>query len=44
MHRIHLTGGDKNHYLTEFQGDCTNCHKLDQKTGAWSLGSGSEKK
>ena len=41
-HRIHLVGAD-NHFLTEFKGDCTHCHKLDQATGAWSLPSGREK-
>lgn len=44
VHRIHLTGGDKNHFMTEFQGECTYCHKLDTATGAWSIPSGPEKK
>lgn len=44
VHRIHLTGGDQNHFLTEYQGECTHCHKLDAKTGAWSMPSGAEKK
>ncbi len=43
VHRIHLTGGERNHYLTLFQGECTHCHKLDATTGAWSLPSGAEK-
>ena len=43
MHEIHLTGGEKNPFLTTFGGHCTHCHKLDAKTGAWSLGSGAEK-
>jgi hypothetical protein len=42
VHLIHLVGGEDNHFMTYYQGECTNCHKLDQKTGQWSLGSGSE--
>jgi len=37
IHLTHLTGGDENHFLTEFQGECTHCHKLNEKTGAWSI-------
>jgi hypothetical protein len=44
VHRIHLVGGDKNHFMTEFQGECTYCHKLNAATGAWSSPSGPEKK
>jgi cytochrome c553 len=43
MHRIHLTGGPENHFLTIFQGECTYCHKLDAVTGQWSIPSGPEK-
>jgi hypothetical protein len=42
VHAIHLTGA-QNRFLTEFQGECTHCHKLDQKTGAWRIPSGPEK-
>jgi hypothetical protein len=42
MHRIHLTGGEENRFLTYYQGECTYCHKLDQKTGHWELASGTE--
>lgn len=42
LHGLHLTGGERNHYLSLFQGECTHCHKLDQNTGAWSFASGSE--
>jgi cytochrome c553 len=42
MHQIHLTGGDDNRFMTLFQGECTNCHKLDATTGAWSIPSGPE--
>jgi hypothetical protein len=43
LHIIHLSGGEKNHFLTLFQGECTYCHKLDLSTGKWSLPSGPEK-
>ena len=43
LHSIHLTGGGESHYLTIFQGECTSCHKMDAKTGAWSMPSGPEK-
>ena len=42
MHLVHLTGA-KNEFVTAFKGDCTTCHKLDAKTGEWSLPSGTEK-
>lgn len=42
MHLVHLTGGTNNVYVATFKGDCTNCHKLDAKTGAWSIPSGPE--
>ena len=43
LHSVHLTGGGESHYLTIFQGECTPCHKMDAKTGAWSMPSGPEK-
>ena len=43
IHAIHLTGGDKNPFLTLFQGECTLCHKLDTKTGGWTIPSRPEK-
>jgi hypothetical protein len=43
MHNIHLTGGAENKFLTQFQGQCTHCHKLDA-TGDWKVPSGPEKK
>ena len=42
LHLVHLTGGTNNAYVTTFKGDCTHCHKLDAKTGAWSMPSGPE--
>lgn len=36
-HVIHLIGGKDNHFISMFQGECTHCHKLDMKTGAWSM-------
>jgi hypothetical protein len=43
LHAIHLVGGEKNHFLANASGTCTSCHKLDEKTGAWHLGSGIER-
>jgi len=43
LHAIHLTGGEENHFLSIFQGECTHCHKLDRDTGVWSIPSGPEK-
>lgn len=43
LHLIHLSGGADNHFLTIFQGECTHCHKMDRKTGRWSMPSGPEK-
>ncbi len=43
LHTIHLTGGSANRFLTDGQGECTHCHKLDAKTGAWKMPSGAEK-
>jgi hypothetical protein len=43
MHDVHLTGGDRNPFLTLFQGECTLCHKMDPASGAWTIPSGPEK-
>lgn len=43
MHVIHLVGGTGNRFLTAHQGECTHCHKLDQKTGTWKVASSAEK-
>lgn len=43
MHLIHLTGSAQNRFLTVNQGECTYCHKLDQKTGTWKIATGAEK-
>ncbi|HET9694868.1 MAG TPA: hypothetical protein VFP48_10815 [Steroidobacteraceae bacterium] len=42
MHLVHLTGA-KNVFVTAFKGDCTACHKLDARSGEWSIPSGPEK-
>jgi len=42
MHAIHLTGGEENHFLTLFQGECTHCHKLDPTTAGWTVPSAPE--
>lgn len=37
LHKAHLTGSD-NHYVSSYSDAlCTNCHKLDTKTGNWSV-------
>ena len=43
MHVIHLVGGNSNRFLTAKQGECTHCHKLNQKTGTWKSASSAEK-
>jgi len=43
VHLIHLTGGQDNHYMTLFQGECTHCHKFNPDTGKWFVPSGIEK-
>jgi hypothetical protein len=43
IHRIHMVGGEKNHFLTLFQGECTHCHKLKMNTGQWIIPSAAEK-
>ena len=42
IHKIHLTGGEENHFLTIFQGECTYCHKLNLASGSWTIPSGAE--
>lgn len=42
MHLIHLGGGKESKFVQMFQGDCTHCHKLDQKTWTWHVGNGKE--
>jgi hypothetical protein len=44
LHLVHLTGGTNNTFVTSFKSDCMHCHKLDSRTGEWSLPSGPEKK
>jgi len=42
LHGLHLVGGEKNHFVTMFRGECTHCHMLDTTTGIWSLKNGTE--
>ncbi|MGE0463542.1 MAG: hypothetical protein AB7Q16_19440 [Vicinamibacterales bacterium] len=42
MHTVHLTGAG-NQFVSQFQGQCTHCHKMDPKSGAWRIPSGAEK-
>lgn len=43
LHALHLKGGKDNHFLTIFQGGCTNCHKFDDASARWTVPSGPEK-
>jgi len=43
LHLVHYGGGNENHFLTQFGGECTLCHKLDLQTGRWTLPSGPER-
>jgi hypothetical protein len=43
IHRIHLTGGKENVFMTLYQGECTHCHKMDAAKGKWTIPSGPEK-
>jgi nitrate/TMAO reductase-like tetraheme cytochrome c subunit len=36
IHLIHLTDKEKNKYLVQYGGECTNCHKPDLAKGTWS--------
>lgn len=42
LHVIHLTGAAENPFMTVYQGECTHCHKLNARTGAWVMPSGPE--
>jgi len=42
IHTLHLTGA-QNQFMAQFQGECTHCHKLDARTGAWRMPTGAEK-
>lgn len=44
VHTLHLTGGAQNVFLTEFQGQCTFCHKFDAESGTWTMTSGPERR
>lgn len=43
IHLVHLAGGAQNKFVTANQGECTHCHKLDQKTGVWRVATAAEK-
>lgn len=42
LHALHLIGGQENHFLTLFGGECTHCHKFEADSGTWSIPSGPE--
>ena len=37
LHKIHLGGTAQSIFLSVFQGECTHCHKFNDKTGLWSV-------
>lgn len=43
VHELHLAGGDKNTFVAKFDGECTYCHKFNEKTAEWTIVSGAEK-
>jgi hypothetical protein len=42
LHAIHLAGGEKNHYITLFQGSCNHCHKT-HDDGTLTVANGAER-
>lgn len=42
MHVIHLSGGNDNHYLSLFQGNCRLCHKFNPQSGTFMVPSYTE--
>jgi hypothetical protein len=43
IHLIHFSGGNENHFLTLFQGECTYCHKINLSDGRWKIPSAAER-
>jgi hypothetical protein len=43
VHVIHLSRGEESRFVTQYQGECTHCHKLNKSAGTWSVPSGAEK-
>ncbi|MEI6874414.1 MAG: hypothetical protein WCL50_04695 [Spirochaetota bacterium] len=41
LHRAHYANLLKSRFVSDYQGSCLNCHKLDLSTGAMNLKSGS---
>lgn len=42
VHKMHLLGGEKNQFITQYQGQCTHCHALNKETGEFSIKNGKE--
>ena len=40
IHLVYLSGAASNHFTAVYQGECTLRHKLDTRTGRWSVPSG----
>lgn len=43
IHVIHLSRGEESRFVTQYQGECTHCHKLNKSAGTWSVPNGAEK-
>jgi hypothetical protein len=43
IHLVHYRGSEANHFLSVFAGECSLCHKMNQRTGALWVPDGSEK-
>lgn len=40
MHLTHLAGGEKNEFITGYQGQCVHCHALNTETGELTIKNG----
>ena len=40
IHLAHYQGGESNHFLSVFGGECSLCHKIDWDTGTWRIPDG----
>ncbi len=37
MHLIHFAGGEENEFITEYEGQCVQCHTLNKETGELTI-------
>lgn len=40
LHVVHFKGGADNHFVSDYQGQCLNCHQLNIATGDMTMKSG----